>query len=869
VNVYKRALIRARLRALLKGGPGSGNFGHEGRPGEVGGSGPGGEGGGGTGKPPRMSSEKFAAAKEKWSAAMVPSNTGPTHHSQEAYKLATELGPEFFHQLADEDNEFYQSTVTQMSEAWAHIGGVATNVKFAADKAFGSGENPQFDVKRGAFVIPPTFHEAADDDASGRVSNRVAAEVTMWAGVMRREYSETQNDLTEGRTMTIAGDEGEAIGEWYNSDHYSEWYAEQQSEAWGDVSTSDKLDYVHTLPESQYYLGGKDDTHEVIGHIADDLLTGNGTLADDFRDEVDGASWRDSEGVVHEIDKNNPESLNQLRTAMFDVVTQRDAIKAEFEAARASLPSKPEYPYNKPELVEQYTKDQEAYQAAYKEIYETYSSETLGLYQTANDQFGGQDGVLLNEGVKSFVESEKGTEVVQERWGEDYHPDEFAESVAAQEWAVENHVGEEYEIDHDFLKDNTLYRSVNADTEHYVPGAVESWSVESSIAGGFGTKQLKKEIDPKRVLVFQGATNWAAEGFGLREGEVMVLADTPFWVPRDADGDGNLDEDEDESDEVYTEDTEAEGKSRRALIAKRLHTLVGHLQAQLGKGGPGSGNFGHEGRPGEVGGSGAGGGSEGSRAMRSQPSSSYPVANSAGQDTLELYRQENGTFTPERQALHDEIREEMLAKATPVDEPVVYIMGGGPAAGKSSMISKLDIPVNHVGSDPDYIKTQLPEFAEEAEAGNTAAGTFVHEESSLLGKEVAREAIESGKNTVLDGTGDSSYESLSAKVEGYRAAGATKIVANYATVDVETAVQRMEARGEKTGRYVPETYMREVYKNIGGIVPQAFKNDLFDELTLWDNSGKAPSKIAFKAKGGVLEVYDSAAWFRFSGGNKP
>jgi hypothetical protein len=59
--------------------------------------------------------------------------------------------------------------------------------------------------------------------------------------------------------------------------------------------------------------------------------------------------------------------------------------------------------------------------------------------------------------------------------------------------------------------------------------------------------------------------------------------------------------------DVFTEDTEAEGKSRRAIIAKRLHTLVGKFQTQFGKGGPGSGNFGHEGRPGEVGGSGGGG----------------------------------------------------------------------------------------------------------------------------------------------------------------------------------------------------------------------------------------------------------------------
>ncbi len=242
-----------------------------------------------------------------------------------------------------------------------------------------------------------------------------------------------------------------------------------------------------------------------------------------------------------------------------------------------------------------------------------------------------------------------------------------------------------------------------------------------------------------------------------------------------------------------------------------------------------------------------------------QPSSKYPKLKESD-ETLGRFQRPDGSFTLERQRLHDAIVDMHFKGITAVEDPQVMIMGGGPASGKSAMLRQAVLK-NHVEIDVDAIRVLLPEFKEGVRAGNKAIAAMTHEESSLLGKRIAKEAVRRRYNVMVDGTGDSSYEKLAAKIKGFRTSG-HRVVANYVTVDTETAVARSIARGQRTGRYVPETYMREVHRSVSSVFDKAVRNGLFDEATLWDTNGAEMLKVAH-AIGNKLQVLEEKAWRRF------
>lgn len=54
--------------------------------------------------------------------------------------------------------------------------------------------------------------------------------------------------------------------------------------------------------------------------------------------------------------------------------------------------------------------------------------------------------------------------------------------------------------------------------------------------------------------------------------------------------------------------------------------------------------------------------------------------------TAAKYMDDQGHFTAERQALHDEIVKRAMEDVTPENKPRFVMLGGGPASGKSSRI---------------------------------------------------------------------------------------------------------------------------------------------------------------------------------------
>ena len=238
-------------------------------------------------------------------------------------------------------------------------------------------------------------------------------------------------------------------------------------------------------------------------------------------------------------------------------------------------------------------------------------------------------------------------------------------------------------------------------------------------------------------------------------------------------------------------------------------------------------------------------------------------ANPKGLDSESQFKNPDGSWTKERQALHDSIVAQHLASASPVKNPEAHMMGGGPASGKSVAqgSGQMNIPSNHVLIDADAIKQHLPEYNSMVAAKDFNAAAFAHEESSYLSKRILKEASAKSYNTMLDGTGDSGIKALESKIGMMKENGA-KVVANYVTVQTETALERNRARAAKTGRLPPEEMVRQCHKVVSQVVPEAIKRGLFDEFSLYDTNGSGAKKIA-SAKGKELTIHDEHLWNQF------
>ena len=193
-------------------------------------------------------------------------------------------------------------------------------------------------------------------------------------------------------------------------------------------------------------------------------------------------------------------------------------------------------------------------------------------------------------------------------------------------------------------------------------------------------------------------------------------------------------------------------------------------------------------------------------------------------------------FTPERQALHDKIVADAVAGVPTSADPTYYVMGGGPAAGKSTMLkdSKVSIPSKDkaVQVNPDDVKEKLPEW--DRMQGDTNRAAYTHEESSYIAKRIQAAAFETNRDVVADGTGDSSVSSMSNKIKKARDAN-YRVVGNYATVPTQVAIDRANARGARTGRYVPESVIRGTHAGVSDVLPRIASQ--FDEINLFDTTG--------------------------------
>jgi predicted kinase len=241
----------------------------------------------------------------------------------------------------------------------------------------------------------------------------------------------------------------------------------------------------------------------------------------------------------------------------------------------------------------------------------------------------------------------------------------------------------------------------------------------------------------------------------------------------------------------------------------------------------------------------------------------------AGTAMPHLLRNSDGSvrFDPERQALHDRIVEGMVGgKHSPAGQPTFHVLGGGPASGKSSLVT---LPEGAPLRDPDTAvveldaaRTQLPEWEGLAQGGGADAGAATHEESAYLVARATAAALERGLNVTLDTTGNSTPEALRKRLGQAHAAG-YRVEGHYVTVPISVAQQRADERGKQTGRYVPAAGLTAIHAAVSRTLPKVLGE--FDHLELYDTRGPrgAPPTPVLTWDGTRETVHDPVLWKEF------
>jgi len=240
----------------------------------------------------------------------------------------------------------------------------------------------------------------------------------------------------------------------------------------------------------------------------------------------------------------------------------------------------------------------------------------------------------------------------------------------------------------------------------------------------------------------------------------------------------------------------------------------------------------------------------------------------SGEKHLETLPDGTVQFTAERQALHDQIVQSTLDGVPSSANPTLHMMGGGAAAGKSSMVSSGQVEIPGKGQaaqlNVDDTRRALPEYGAGLAAGDTNISAFTHEESSYVTKRAMQAGFERKTDIVLDGTGNSSATSLNKKIDGARANG-YQVNGYYATVPVATAIQRSDARGNNPnspdfGRFVPHAVIGAQHAAVARVLPTVAPR--FDSVKLFDTSGATP-RLLMQGGKGTMTIVDQAGFDSF------
>lgn len=226
-------------------------------------------------------------------------------------------------------------------------------------------------------------------------------------------------------------------------------------------------------------------------------------------------------------------------------------------------------------------------------------------------------------------------------------------------------------------------------------------------------------------------------------------------------------------------------------------------------------------------------------------------------DTQKLYFDAStGKWRADRAKIHDQIVDEYFKGKKPVENPVTVMMGGGAGAGKSTIKDSgdLKLPDDYINIAADDIKEKIPEY-------NGDNAHLVHEESSYVSKRIMDKAGKEGYNSVLDGTGNTSMESLNRKIDKLTARG-QKVDCYYVTCDIEEALRRAVHRWKKEKRFIPSDAVINTHKAVSQMFPEIIKHPKINNIYLYDSNSR-PGKLIFQKVNGVIKIFDTVAFNKF------
>ncbi|HEX8102730.1 MAG TPA: zeta toxin family protein [Solirubrobacteraceae bacterium] len=227
------------------------------------------------------------------------------------------------------------------------------------------------------------------------------------------------------------------------------------------------------------------------------------------------------------------------------------------------------------------------------------------------------------------------------------------------------------------------------------------------------------------------------------------------------------------------------------------------------------------------------------------------------QDRWSVFLRGQRFYRPERALVHRRVGDGMIEGTEPANDPQALIVAGGPASGKSTLLTRIDLPPGAVHLDADAIKSQIPEYAALVAIGEPLAAAAVHEESSDLARAILMRVLVERRNLVLDTVGDSAPGVFVEKLERLHAAG-YEVRVVYADVEVEAAVRRARERGLQTGRVVAEQTVRMLHQEVAARFPEVEDLPWLAGLQLYATDHLEPRLIAERSRDGSLSVLDGS-----------
>jgi predicted ABC-type ATPase len=232
--------------------------------------------------------------------------------------------------------------------------------------------------------------------------------------------------------------------------------------------------------------------------------------------------------------------------------------------------------------------------------------------------------------------------------------------------------------------------------------------------------------------------------------------------------------------------------------------------------------------------------------------------------TAEYYFSLYEELSEDREILHREIINRILSRQTYSRGKRVYMLGGAPANGKSNFIKSgmIKYPPDALKIDPDEIKLMLPEYECMVSTGEPLAAEIVHEESSIVAKQLRQAALDEDFDIILDGIANDTLEKRLSDLEILRNRGHTVRI-DYVSLDTDLSLRLTELRFQASKRRVPSSFILEKNRTIAELIPQLIDKECFDELFLWDTNEESHPRLILSQKNGKLFMENLELYERF------